>query len=369
MIEVITQNERHIFLIFQFELCDPIPVGDYVRAYCHIHGSDHQRSLSINKLTGWGHCFNAACEATVLVAEWNFVATKRLISWYYQGIPAWSRSAAQTPVRTSSPITQPVLLLPAKAPPLWQQEERLALLSLDEQMREALMQSKRAQAYLHEREIPLRVAQAAGVGYLPAALLRLPKVQEQRNLLHRWVERLLFPLQSPDGKGYIGRSLWRWVPGMDENAHKALLDRPRTARRWIKTNPAGWFGYDPDQLSENIMLVEGTFDRLALLSAGVRPGEVVALAGTAIRADWFPPHVSAVILALDADAGGEQAAERLIDRLGKSGIRADSCPPPQDHWGKDWSERWRTMGPVSIVPLLEVRSSLQSVVQTQKQGA
>jgi len=262
-----------------------------------------------------------------------------------------------------------VLLLPAKAPPLWQQRERLALLSLDEQMREALMRSRRAQAYLQERGIPLRVAQATGVGYLPAALLQLPRVREQRNLLQRWVERLLFPLQSPDGRGYIGRSLWRWVPGMDENAHKALLDRPRTPRRWIKTNPAGWFGYDPDQLSRNVILVEGAFDRLALLSAGMKPSDVVALAGTAIRADWFPAHVSAVILALDADAGGEQASQRLIDRLEKSGIHADSCPPPQDHWGKDWSERWRTMGVASMLPLFEVRSSLQFGVQTQKQGA
>src|SRR5207245_8892896 len=143
----------------------------------------------------------------------------------------------------------------AKVPALWQQEERLALLSLDEHMRAALIQAKRAQVHRYERGIPLRVAEAAGVGYLPAALLRLPKVRKQRNLLLRWVERLLFPLHSPDGKGYIGRSLWRWVPGMDENIHKALLDRPRTPRRWIKTNPAGWFGYDPDQLSGNIMLV------------------------------------------------------------------------------------------------------------------
>src|SRR5947199_2590368 len=117
MVEIITRNDRHIQLISQRELRDPLYRGEYVRAYCHIHGSDHQRSLSINKQTGWGHCFNAACEATVLVAEWNLTATQRLVSSYYQGIPAWSTSATDTPARRSSPVVQPVLLLPAKAPP------------------------------------------------------------------------------------------------------------------------------------------------------------------------------------------------------------------------------------------------------------
>src|SRR5947209_9275784 len=124
MVTVVTRQGRRIEIIYQSELCDPLNMGEYVRAYCHIHGSDHQRSLSINKQTGWGHCFNAACEATVLVAEWNLGVTQRLVHSYYQGIPAWSRSATQAPAREPSPVIQPVLLLPAKAPPLWQQRER-----------------------------------------------------------------------------------------------------------------------------------------------------------------------------------------------------------------------------------------------------
>ncbi len=79
MIEVISQQGRHIQIISQSELRDPLSGGDYIRAYCHIHGSDHQRSLSINRRTGWGHCFNATCEATVLVAEWNPEVTEHLL--------------------------------------------------------------------------------------------------------------------------------------------------------------------------------------------------------------------------------------------------------------------------------------------------
>lgn len=356
MMEITTQSGKHIHIISQRELCDPVTVGDYVRVYCHIHGSDHQRSLSIDKTTGWGHCFNAACDATVLVAEWNQPLAHRLLGYSHS-----RESSLFPPVipprKKTPPVTQPVLLLPAKAPPLWQQEERLTLLSLDEQMRLALLQSQRARAYLRERGIPLAVAQMAGVGYLPTELLRTQR-EETCAHLRRWVERLLFPLYSPDGKGYIGRSLWHWVPSMDENTHKELLDGPGTPRRWIKTNPAGWFGYDPDRMSRNIILVEGAFDRLALLAAGMRSTEVLALAGTSLRTYWFPSHVRTALLALDADDGGKQATEKLAEQLERAGIQTTICPPPQDQQGKDWSERWRMMGRGSTWPLIKARFAL-----------
>lgn len=357
MNEIITQHSRRIQIISQRELRDPLLAGEYMRAYCHIHGSDHQRSLSINRRTGWGRCFNAACDAIVLVIEWNPTVAGRLLSSYEQATLSAPHSFAQLPRPPSLSIVQPVLLLPAAVPSRWQQQERLALLDLDEPMREALAQSKRARAYLNERGIPLHIAQAAGVGYLPTGLLRLPQAQAQRTLLRRWTDRLLFPLHTPDGQGYIGRSLWRWIPGMDEHVHKSILDQPEAPRRWMKTNPAGWSGYDPEHHPRTIIMVEGAFDRLALLAAGMRATEVIALAGTAIRAYWFPAHVSAVILALDADVGGEHATDRLIDQLEQAGIGVESCSPPQDRWGKDWNERWRKIGQAGVQPLFEARSA------------
>src|SRR5438309_5302101 len=85
MIEIITHDSKRIYIIFQFELRDPLTVGDYVRAYCHIHGSDHQRSLSVQRSSGWGHCFNAACGAVVLVAEWNPSVAARLLHRHEPG--------------------------------------------------------------------------------------------------------------------------------------------------------------------------------------------------------------------------------------------------------------------------------------------
>ena len=79
MLTIKTQQGKEIEILLQTELDDPIDAGEHVRAYCHLHGSDHQRSLSIDKASGWGHCFNAACEATVLVADWNLTLAKQLI--------------------------------------------------------------------------------------------------------------------------------------------------------------------------------------------------------------------------------------------------------------------------------------------------
>lgn len=362
MITITTHQGKHVEIVLESELCSPVEMGAQVRAYCHIHGSDHQRSLSITKATGWGHCFNAVCGATVLVAEWNRPVAKHLLRRYYQGLTSATLPSYHAP--SSSPLEarnrplciQPVLLLPPKPIPRWQQEEREALYAVDERIRCSLVASPRARLYLHERGIPLEVAQAAGAGYLPATLLNEPQLRTQRGVLQRWAERMIFPLHSFDGRGYIGRSLWRWQPGMDETAHRALLERSAGPKRWIKTNPAGWFGTGSEQGPDTLLLVEGAFDRLTLLAAGFPPSSIVALAGTALPLDWLPAGVKRVVLALDGDAGGREASNRLSEQLMQAGISVQVCPLPSDTWGKDWNERWRHLGPQSIAPLFEVFS-------------
>jgi hypothetical protein len=215
-----------------------------------------------------------------------------------------------------------------------------------------------AQAYLNQRSTPPALAQACGVGYLSRAVWeRAILPVEQKTLLQRWIGRLIFPLHSPEGQGYIGRTLLKWEPGMDESAHKALLDRPGAPRRWIKTNPAGWFGFqEPGCLARELVLVEGGFDRLVLLAAGFPATAVVALVGTAARPGWlaqFAPQVQRVVLALDADDGGLAAMERLASEFRQAGLQVTPCPPPHDGWGKDWSERYRRLGPQSVWPLYD----------------
>jgi Toprim domain len=351
MMTITTQRGKVIEIILQTELRDPLDAGAHVRAYCHLHGSDHQRSLSIDKASGWGHCFNATCEATVLVAEWNPMLANRLVEAYAKRHSAAHSPSYMSTQRRSSGSIPAVVRPPERLPPAWQQEEVATLLSLEEQMRAALVHSPRAQAYLEERRIPLELVLAADVGYLPPTMSDMPSCAKKTGFLHRWGERIIFPLASPTGRGYIGRSLWGWSAGMDENVHKTLLEQAHAPKRWIKTNPAGWFGYNPEHLADRIILVEGAFDRLTLLAAGFRASEVVALVGIAAQ-------VKSVILALDAAEGGTDAMRRLADRLAQAGYRVRLCPPPQDRWGKDWNARWQRIGSQSVWPIYEAYATL-----------
>ena len=363
MITITTPQGKQVEIVLEHELCQPMDMGEHVRAYCHLHGSDHQRSLSINKMTGWGHCFNAACQATVLVAEWNRPVAQRLLHLYYQGLTSTALPSYQPPHPQSwhkPSIVQPLLLPLPKAIPAWQQEELHTLQALDRQMRWALAQSRRAQMYLHERSIPLKTALEAGVGYVPLALLERQEMRKEHEVLRRWVDRLIFPLNSPFGRGYIGRSLWHWKPGMNETIHKALLERPGSPKRWIKTYPAGWFGVELEQLLDTIMLVEGAFDRLTLLAAGLPASQIVALVGTALQVEWLPAQVKTVVLALDGDDGGKEASGRLADQIAQAGLRVQVCPLRQTTWGKDWNELWQHLGKQSLTPVFEALSETRS---------
>ncbi len=355
-----TQRGKVIHLVSPSDLVDAVQSGERLRASCPIHGSDHQRSLSIDPGTGWGFCHS--CHATVLVqpnapviasSQGNRCGQCRANSGGF----GERASAEHLPM----PSVCSYLLGRVRSTtslPHWQQEEVAALIAVAPIMRAALASSRRVQLYLTERALPPAIALASGVGYLSRAAWEQASVsREQQHLLKRWIGRIIFPLGSPSGQGFIGRTLLKWNPGMDENAHKVLLDQPGAPRRWIKTNPAGWFGFDaPACLAEQVVLVEGGFDRLVLLAAGLPANAVIAIAGTAARTAWlarFAPQVNSVVLALDADDSGAMAMERLAGEFRQAGFTVLLCPPPQDQWGKDWSERWRRLGPQSMWPLYE----------------
>ena len=332
-----TRQGKVIQMLSLDDLGDVVTGATRVRATCPIHGGDHQRSLSIDPESGWGYCH--CCHATVLVEQ-----LKRNSSGERHASLSIVRESDRPHSTTNSRgySSRHGLSRSALVQPTWQQEECAALIALSPMLHASLLKSRRAQAYLEERGIPATLAQGSGMGYLSrpvweqaGALL----AAEQHARLQRWIGRLLFPLHAPEGSGFIGRTLVGWQPGMDENAHKAVLEQPGMPRRWIKTNPAGWFGFaEPVRLSETLILVEGGFDRLALLAAGLPATSVIALVGTAARPAWLvqhAPQVKRIVLALDADAGGTAAMERLAQECARAGLATICCPPPHDHWGKD----------------------------------
>ena len=317
------------------------------------------RFLSIVQMAG-GIVSMQVAMLVVLVAEWNPNVAARMLHSSTMG-SAYKLPSSFTFATERLPLAlQPVLLHAPQPIPQWQRVEQTTVTSLEGQLHTALTSSRRAHAYLNERGVPLEVAAQTGVGYLAADMVSHCTEAEQRSLVRRWAARILFPLESPYGHGYIGRTLWQWRPGINEQVHKALLERGNGPRRWIKTNPAGWFCVPFEQLASSIILVEGAFDRLALLTAGFEPNEVVALTGTALQVDWLPPQVKTIILALDGDQGGLEATNRLADQLRNEGFSVKICPTPQDRWGKDWNERWHRVGPESVWPLRKTCSALRS---------
>lgn len=91
-----------------------------------------------------------------------------------------------------------------------------------------------------------------------------------------------------------------------------------------------------------IILVEGPFDRLALLAAGFDAQEVLALVGSKdSRVEWLPEHYMRALIALDGDIRGQESAQLLARQFYDTGFDIAICSPPDDGMGKDWSERWR----------------------------
>lgn len=342
------------FVIKEADLHEPVRAGDYVRAFCHLHGSDHQRSLSIKKENGFGQCF--ACGAKVLVAEWNPAAAQRLQR--EMSLPSTPRiRCVRRPIDLLKPIeAKPYTPIQADA----LKRNTLALLrELEPYMQRALLRP-RALAYLAERAIPLGVAQAAGVSYIPHDARLSGKYA---SLASHWRDRIIFPLASPQGRGFIGRSLYGWELGITEEQHKEMFEEmarqlgDSAPKRYYKTTPAGCFGYDPGRFASCIVMVEGAFDALALFAAGFSRGEVVALVGTPAHVDWIPDQVQSVVLALDADEKGRATAHKLAEELKFAGVAVVTCFPPSDGRGKDWSERWRRSGIEGVTPVFEARAS------------
>jgi DNA primase len=215
-------------VISKSNLVDPHPSGGWIRAYCPIHGGDHQRSLSVNEETGFGRCHQ--CGAQVLLEEFNFEAAER--------IGRGQARIASGEIR----ILDPKYIARAASAPkkprtieTWQQEELACLRHLHQNMM-ARLSDDRASTYIAGRGISLSTANAAGVGYIPDVPLK-----GKYACLARWADHLIFPVGTPtDGQHFASRSLRLWRPGMDENEHKALL-KEKKLEKHLKTYIGGWF--------------------------------------------------------------------------------------------------------------------------------
>jgi len=185
--------------------CHPIVAegGHVLRALCPFHGSDRQRSLRVQVHSGRFVCF--ACGA------WGYTAEARE-RWRdeQQRQAAFQRPAAR-PQRAprQHPAAAAAASKPAARPPALR-EPGPARPDLAQQLAafQAALPGSRGAAYLHQRGIPLALAQQLGVGY-PAPGTWPHAARDWRG------GRVVFPHTPPEGGlvNFYGRAVRWMVPG------------------------------------------------------------------------------------------------------------------------------------------------------------
>jgi DNA primase len=220
-----------------------------------------------------------------------------------------------------------------------------------------------AREYLQGREVPRALAERFGLGFAPrevgamrsylnglgyddARLLAagmLVKREEQEEPRPRFRDRLMFPITDVGGHtvGFGGRLLGPGEPKYLNSAESEVFSKGRllynlgNARNAIRKE-------------DRVILVEGYFDALRLVSAGIECA--VAPMGTALtegQADLLGKYTRHIFLFYDGDGPGQKATFRAADLLLAKGleVRVVTLPEGEDpdtfarKHGKDAVER------------------------------
>jgi DNA primase len=209
-----------------------------------------------------------------------------------------------------------------------------------------LPDAKSAREYLEGRDIPRDTAAVLGLGYAPAGKVFLAAMAElgidERVLLQaglaaqrddgqvspRFRGRLLFPIHDLRGRavGFGGRLLG---PGEPKYLNSPETEIFHKGKQLYNLHLAKM----PIRKEETVILVEGYFDVLRLVLAGVE--HVVAPLGTALTAEQavlLKRFVKEATLLYDSDRAGLQATFRAGDELLRHGfrVRVATLPPGED---------------------------------------
>lgn len=264
----------------------PIRAGKYLRAGCPFHGSEHQRSLSINTETGRFQCFSCG--------EWGYTEQAR-DDWKASHArplysPPWLRSTGAERLRRDGAEPEPL------------DNEWLAQL---EEWQAALPD---AADYLARRRIPIDVAQqmGAGVGWLGGS------------------RRLILPHTDPQGR--IVSLYGRRIDSSEDHKHHHLPGRPKG------------FLNAPATSAAELWITEGAFDALALMAAGI-PHACAVFGVSGIRWRWLK-SVRRLVLAFDCDEAGLKAITQHARQAAMRSIEVLAVMPEELGGAKDISEAW-----------------------------
>ena len=254
---------------------DPKPstLGENSRFLCPLHGGDNQKSLAVNRETGKFKCFNCHRWGTVVDAK--------------QGNAAGgfgSRTAVgfglSKPRIGFGPPSEPSPLKDAK--PIEVSEQAISRLLLAKRK----FENSPAHFYARSRGIPEHLMKPHFLGYWKG---------KWGGEVSEW---LTFPLRCP-------------VTGVVVSAYGRNLHANDQARKARILGKTGLFGAPlPGLMPEDVVIVEGVFEALAILSSpGLPPPR--AIIGVAAQAAWFD-SCRRVTLILDDDQAGQGATDRLV---------------------------------------------------------
>ena len=202
-----------------------------------------------------------------------------------------------------------------------------------------------AREYLAKRELDRETSDRFGLGFAPRdpMLMRAhldtlgfdEARQLESGLLHRregedelrarFRNRLMFPIYDPQGRviAFGGRVIGQGEPKYLNSAESPVFVKGTTlyGMNWAK---------NAIRRDERALLVEGYFDAIRLMSAGIE--SVVAPLGTALtepQAELIRKYTTTVFLLYDSDQAGLKATFRAGDILLKQGFKVHVVTFPE----------------------------------------
>jgi DNA primase len=220
-----------------------------------------------------------------------------------------------------------------------------------------------AREYLAGRDLTLDQAAQNGLGWAPGGVGFLGAMQElgiaepvlieaglaarrdDGRVVARFRERLLFPIHDLRGRivGFGGRLLRDGEPRYLNSPETPLFQKGRLLYNLHAARAA-------IRQQETVLLVEGYFDVLRLVLAGVE--HVVAGLGTALspeQAGLIRRTTPSAVLLYDSDAAGLRATFRAADELLRHGVRVRVATLPS---GDDPDTLVRKGGADALAPVL-----------------
>lgn len=223
---------------------------------------------------------------------------------------------------------RPVLKAPAKFIPL--PAAKVGHIVIDQDAADRLtswrakLPGSPAEGYLEGRGIPLAVAQAVGAGYLPPGEAMGLNAEGRPTAFG---PRIVLPHTLPGGEvvNLYGRSI--------------KPDADKAERHRHLSTPKGLFNAAALALDGPLWIVEGAFDALALRAAGV--DKVLAVFGLA-GFDWrWLKGQREIVLALDADESGIEAANKMAEDAAYRAIKVRRLGLEAYGGAKDVSQAWQ----------------------------